>query len=83
VPKILLLIREHGKPDHAEVHPNRDAARTALLRFVQDHWPLDDIRCPSDEEAAIRIFFAQSPKTYVIASVKQGANPDLGRMGEA
>ncbi|MET3725933.1 hypothetical protein ABIC35_003870 [Sphingomonas trueperi] len=81
--KILLLIRRPGKPDHAEVHPDREAARAALFRYVRDHWRFNDMRCPADQETAIRIFFTRSPTTYVLVGVEQGSIAGHGQIGEA
>ena len=81
--KILLVIREPGKPDHAEVHPDREAARGALFGYVRDHWRFDDMRCPADQETAIRVFFARSPKTYLLAGVQKGSLTGEGQIGDA
>lgn len=58
--KIILFIRDPGRPDFTDVHDSHMQAKAALLDHVKSRWSFSDLAIPTDSERAIKDFFARS-----------------------
>jgi hypothetical protein len=70
MPLHLLMISLAGETDELSVHPDQDAAWTALLQYIDERWStLIGAEAPVDDNARVEAFFLLSNSFYLIAEV--------------
>lgn len=69
--RFLLFIRDNGREDIVAFHPNKPAARKALISYVRRQPHRMSLRHSINDDVAIKAYFAKQGTMYAIARVQQ------------
>ena len=67
--RFLLFIRDDGRDDIATIHPNEASARADLAIYVRQQTGASAPGDATDDDDAIRAYFARGTAMYVVARV--------------
>ena len=67
--RFLLFIRDEGRDDIATIHPDEASARADLAIYVRQQTGVSALGDPTDDDEAIRAYFASGTAMYVVARV--------------
>lgn len=69
--RFLLFIRDEGREDVVDFHPDRPSARNALVSYVRQQDRGADEPHPINDDVAINTYFAREGTMYAIARVEK------------
>ena len=67
--RFLLFIRDDGRDDIANIHPDETSARANLAIYFRQRTRTSAPGDPTDDDDAIRAYFARGTAMYVVARV--------------